>query len=503
MPDNNSPNPVIYTVKPGDTWTGIAQNFYGLPILWPLIQKANPSVPTDPKSLKAGTQLRIPGPPDAWHRLAAALENNRAGYSDLTAYTGTDERMADSAFLFPPLPSGAHFSTDLTVTINHVYQNLGNGTPAFAVIDNDDFHFTWSPDDSAKIKSPTDVAAVVTIKGNNIWQSNPAARQALQNNFIDFLCQLETVELTSNQLVPGGALVVRQRIGEAIPAPVGETLFYRYGLNPGLQAQSSPYVDLLPGVRLRIEFSANQFISPGSPLNGLVGSGQFHYSIQRDSNLHISFDSFLSTIAAPEIGATGQPLVSNLIDLQAAGTARRHYRLFYPTQITLDASTGSGGLEQNVTLIGADSLADLKNATQAFTTSRQIPASNGSQPVIGLAFRGRAVLIPEICIYITRILDTRTFASSIYIPLGTTLRQLMDQIMPTWNRNGLYIRQLGTVRPITLWRYFAEEYGVPDYRQVLLKPVASDYYPDPAALELPLVGGDELVLTLVSNNQPA
>jgi hypothetical protein len=108
-----------------------------------------------------------------------------------------------------------------------------------------------------------------------------------------------------------------------------------------------------------------------------------------------------------------------------------------------------------------------------------------SRPLIALGFRGRAAVVPEIGISITRrVGDTRQIALA-YVPLGTTLRQLLDQQAGAWNPRQI-IDDSGT---IALRRFWAEDDGVPQYRRVKLNTTR---VADVRVFDLPLLRGDML-----------
>jgi hypothetical protein len=398
-------------------------------------------------------------------------------YSD---FSGSDQVAAQTAYLIPPK---AQFNAEIKISIESLYQIPPGGPPAQPIVENDDFKLAWSAADLSKVlpKDVDRVRASITIKNNNSWKAGVAAQQALRANFADFYGRLEALELSAKMLVAGGAEVLAQRVAEALPVPIGDSLYYRTGFNAGFGLSSSPFVDLQPGMRLRVDFAANQFVAPGSPLNGLVGAGQFYFAIGRDSGQRIVFDTFLSAIAAPETTAPlGQATASGVIDIQAAGAARRHYRLFYPSQLPPATAPGDSRLTRNVTLIGADTLADLGAATDVYTTSGEIAAAaSGNLPIIAISFRGRAIAVPEIGVYVNRRVGDYRQSNLTYVPVGTTLRQLLDQQAGAWNPLQLY-RESGT---IVLRRFWSEEDGVPQYRKVTLNPVRAA---DARVFDLPL-----------------
>lgn len=439
------------------------------------------NTPSDPRA--SAPSLQSSGQPPAG---PPSDVKTRSRYQVYATFKGIDQIMADTPYLIAPK---AQFNAAISVAVQNLYQIPPGGPPTAPAIENDDFKFAWSAADLSKVTPDKvdNVNAQITIKNNNIWKAAGSARQALRANFSDFCTRIEALELGAQALVPSGAAVIVQRVAEALPAPINESLFFSAGLNAGFGLNSSPFVDLLPGMRLRVDFAANQFVGPGSQLNGLVGSGQFYFYIGRDSNQRVVFDTFLGAIAAPETTAPfGQSTASGLSDLQAAGAPRRHYRLFYPTQLPPATAPGDSRLTRNVTLLGADTLADLKAATDAYTASGTIAgASSGNLPIIAVSFRGRAVAVPEIGVYVNRRVADYRQSTLTYVPLGTTLRQLLDQQAGTWNPLQLY----GESGTITLRRFWSEDNGLPQYRKVMLNSTRAA---DVRVFDLPLVKSDML-----------
>lgn len=419
----------------------------------------------------------------------------RDRYQVYSAYRDVDQAAAEAPYLVAP---NSDSDRDTKISIANLCQTPPAAPPSAPEIDNDDFQLAWgTPSSQNKPINPDDVKVLITIKrAKNVWRASAAARQALRASFLSFCSQVEALELTKKALVAGGATVIIQRIAEALPVPIGDSLLYRAGFNPGFGANNSPYIDLQPGMRLRVDFAANQFVGPSSPLNGLVGSGQFYFNIGRDSSQRIVFDTFLSAISAPETSAPfGQASASGVIDLQAAGAARRHYRLFYPTQLPAATAPGDARQARNVTLIGADTLPDLVAATDAYQRDSTLAvAAKDNLPIIALGFRGRAIAVPEIGVYVNRqVGDSIRHTALTYVPIGTTLRQLLDQQAGAWNPGLLY----GESGTITLRRFWAEDDGVPKYRRVMLNPVRAT---DVRVFDLPLAKSDILDIRFSMEN---
>ncbi|NER34088.1 MAG: hypothetical protein F6J93_08605 [Oscillatoria sp. SIO1A7] len=346
-------------------------------------------------------------------------------YQVVSSLEGNDGTKSNVPYLLPPqfeYSKASHFSVS-SVAIKH---GVGGNT----LCDNDDFSVTLKQQQDANNLHPVKV----TLKNNNMWKCASSARSTLRQNFSQLYQTLDQHEL-QGKLIPGSAFWIVRAISQALPAPIRETLFYRYGMNYGIEGKSSPYIDLEPGMRLRVDFSANQFVSPSSQFNGLVPAGQYTYEINGhtgEDGLHrIAFNSFLGSIAAPQIdnGSTPPTIASGIIDLQAAGATRRYYRLFYPVEMAASNTPGDSNIAKNVTLVGADSLADMQLATDAYGQGNCV-TGNSPKPIKYFIFRGRAAVVPEIQIYLAKWVweGNYVFFDNLYVPVGTTVRNLGQRL---------------------------------------------------------------------------
>ena len=319
---------------------------------------------------------------------------------------------ADTLYLLPP---NFDYNKDISVKLYNVYTKnivLGNIACTIKALPistnpsdriNTVFSLNWLAGAGQSIpqngSQEVTFIAEVTVKGDIVWKTDKNARLLVKTSLAVFYEQLENLELNGKFLVSGGAFAVIQRVADALPLTYKETLSLRYGLSP-----EDRYVDLQAGMRLKIEFSANQFVAPGSELNGYVGTGVNYYEVCRSTDLYgnqrLTFNAFLAGISSTNIAqnnSNGTITASNNLDLQSTGTSRRYWRLFYPSQIPA-STTANTGITQNVTLIGADSLSDLNKATNSYITSGQTIET--SIPIIYIFFRGRTVVTPEILINI-------------------------------------------------------------------------------------------------------
>jgi hypothetical protein len=278
------------------------------------------------------------------------------------------------------------------------------------------------------------IFANITIQGN-AWGTN---RGALMEDFTDFLENIETQFELKGILVAGATFRIGQQIADCLPAPLAETLFYRYSLSSGFAPGTLPYVDIRPGMRLRVETQASQYLTPTSPLNGYVGSGCFSYLIGStpagNGGRVVTFDPFLSTIKSPMINPPVTPpsVAGGVIDLQGNYAAQKYWRLFYPQSLAAPSQSGDLNLNDNVALVGAQTLAQLNAATNSFPQ----PVSQNVYTI----FLGRAIAVPEIPIWlnIQTLQNTNGTTSNPlagtpvqtvlqYVPVGTTLANLIER----------------------------------------------------------------------------
>jgi len=442
-------------------------------------------------------------------RAGAAPNTNTTYYQVQPGYTDPNNVTSSVPFLLPPMQlksGGPSYGKAVAVEISDVYgpqasgPNCPLGTPC-------DFTLAWT-------KDPNHTGgwlAVITIPAY-AWNADSTSRQKLATQYGILCGALESLE-TSGCLARGGAFGAAQRVAEALPVPVTEVLYYRYGLNSGLGGISSaatPFVNLLPGMRLRVEFQGYEYTVPNSPLNGFIGTGRATYDIVEyldpNNNTRLAFDAFLGGILPSNL-TSPTAVAGGIIDLQGASTARRYYRLFYPGTFSNSAS-GNTSPANNVMLIGANTLADLSTATTAYLT-KQTCAPGGTSVLCNL-FRGRAIAIPEILVY----LSGQTFGGPSgqpqavsgqpsYVPVGTTVRNLIERrfnwIFRTYTQAGSETR-LSLLRQ---YRQISQNAPLPtpaNYNSVflntnLLQPPSQ---PGLDVYDLPLVQGDFLSFTTVS-----
>lgn len=281
-----------------------------------------------------------------------------------------------------------------------------------------DFTLTFAPTQGAA----PGLFAVVTVQPTNLYTDS---RAALQASFVKFRQQVEALEL-QNALIVGGARLLLARVASALPLRFDEILFYHYGLDPARQC-----IDLQPGMQLRVEYGGYQYCDgpggPGFALNAYTGQGVSRFAITQLADGTLSFDPFTARFAPgyalnPPIGC---PLpTAGLIDLQAAGNARRHLRLVYPPVFAGAGSVDNAGASSQTSciLLGADTFTDLEAATADILNGNLGcgTATSGDNPVVSAVFTGRTIATPEMAVFLRNAL--------VYVPVGTTMRGVMQVI---------------------------------------------------------------------------
>ncbi len=280
----------------------------------------------------------------------------------------------------------------------------------------------------------------------------------------------------------GAITLLQRRIAERLPLPYDRLLYYYFGFNTDGQFS---YLDLQPGMRLRIDFQNYQFVqaSDQTAKRGFTGSGSTYLQLasytrkiksgQGDSYQQLlGFDPFLSLLQTEGILDVANQGAGGLFDLLKAENRKAAYRLFFP----LDPATGPGP-ERVTTIVGADSLSDLHAATANFTKNANTPP----EPGISFFFRGRTTITPEIQVFVR---DQAT-----YVPVGTTLRQLMQRFddIP---QAGIGQQDLSVflqaAKPLRLLHEGMN--SKPAYRFINLETAAAINNMD--VLDLPLIKGD-------------
>ncbi|MEO8381651.1 MAG: fibronectin type III domain-containing protein [Acidobacteriota bacterium] len=287
--------------------------------------------------------------------------------------------------------------------------NLFNSAPS---IQNDVFVLT-NPATSA------DYPYLITIAANSVaWLFDPTSRTALWTAYLQFLTDLDVTAGGQPQLKPGAFNVITQLLGRALPLLFSEQLGYVYRFNG-----AGGSIDLVPGMRMRIDSEARQYAGPPSTpttnINGFVSSGTTVFDLGeywQGSQLNVGFNSYLSLMSRPTVPGTGTAGgAAGGLDFYPALNRMPLFRLIYPAQFPASNLNGFADLTDNIVIIGASSFGDLQGATNQYLANGNFAGFESK--IYATWFRGRAVVTPEIPILINGALQ--------YVAVGTTLRQLL------------------------------------------------------------------------------
>jgi hypothetical protein len=356
--------------------------------------------------------------------MAPILPVQTNNYQVFPFFSGTDNGCTNATFVLPPAFTYGNNPNPISFQIPLLW--LG-GTQQFTAPANDDFAFATQPapnqNDPA---SQANTYVSITIKANNMWKCAAAARAQLMQNFTAFLQAVESTLEIPGLLIPGATFRIGQALADWIPAAPVETLFYRYSLSPGFATGTTAYVDVRPGMQLRLDTQISQLISPDSPLNGYVSNDSLRINVAGvpgpNGTRLVGFDPFLSTIKSPAIGVSGSPIMAaGVIDLQPVSSARSYWRLFYPSTMSPASTPGTLDIASNVVLVGAATLADLNAATNSYPA---IGSGSSRPPTISFVFFGRAIAVPEIPITVQVGLQSSSLQ---YVPVGTTIANLAER----------------------------------------------------------------------------
>ena len=291
------------------------------------------------------------------------------------------------------------------------------------------------------------------------WVPRPVVRTELERVFEpgfnqprmveavdEFRAGLENLE-AQGCLRPGEAQRVLAAVADRVPLLAGETVYFRYGFN-----RWRNYVDLRPGMGLTLQYAFSRGPGPwGSSLADMdIGTHEY--------------------LLRPRPAAAGIDIVRAGGRITHGGAPREwipdlsrnrlpHYRLFFLTKYL----TIQGQPERSATLVGAGSVAELREYTTKFLEAAD------------LTCRGKLTRTAPEC---TSVDKKISFLPEVPIVANGRARRVT---LGTDVRG--YLASAGAAgRPFSMERRFGAE-----YRKVLF-PAG-----DEAALRLPLIDGDRLV----------
>jgi hypothetical protein len=335
---------------------------------------------------------------------------------------------------------------------------------------------------------------------SNCTATSPPFRLALATAYVAFLAQLEPLLLPAGSGTAASFALLRQLVAGAMPLTPAESLFYRYsfmssGVDLAQSSNAAAWVDLVPGMRLRIEGESYQGIDPSTanPLNGFVPSGTTYAEVGTSAAAagRLGLNPFLTQAVGsvtPDAILSATSAVGGVADVTGQFQLP-YWRLCYPAlPLTSAGSQGWAGTQQNATLLGAPDRATLEQQTQAY-------AANGVVTSYAAAyFNGRVMVTPEISIFVA--------GQRAWVPLGTSLRNVLETLAP--------VPYFGAVdldvepKPEVLSRALppSSRWAGPAWAPVQLAKSGDGYQYYAAygtdSLDLPLVAGDVVTLALPS-----
>jgi hypothetical protein len=365
----------------------------------------------------------------------------------------------------PPL-SPALQASDVTVYLPNVFTGTPPGTSSGQTT------FTLST-----VTGGGQIQYKITVAAGVAWSFTAASRTTLRGDYLKFLAWLE------GSLLPGAAPYIGRALSLAMPLLFGETLLYRYGFNP-----ASRYVDLQPGMKLRVDSESYQFTSTGDN-EGFVTTASATYDVTQSpiaaGAVNVAWDAFLTQLVNVTVDAGGGGM-GGIIDLYGTGLTKPYYRLIYPSAFMPADSEGSGDVTRNVALLGATTIAILEDATTKYLTNKALPSGAAVS-----FFRGRAVVLPRIVVVVD--------GSAVEVPVGTTLRQLIGSwanlpFAESLQLTGISVERstagvVDSVAQVATSLSIAQTNVVDFSNQTVVRyPNGADWF------DLPLLGGDRIAL---------
>jgi hypothetical protein len=190
-------------------------------------------------------------------------------------------------------------------------------------------------------------------------------------------------------------LSAKQRIAASLSPPTGDTLYYRYGFGPG------GYVDLAPGMQLRIErdfFGARSTDYQGTTITSYEISGN------DESGTAIKFLG----VEKRSAGSTTPVPTSSDAGLATQFATAPRLRLFLLNLVV------SANAKAPAILIGASTKEDLNAPTQAIESDSAISCSRLQRwPVTCALFDGSVTVSPMLEVFVN--------GAPTYIPIGSRL----------------------------------------------------------------------------------
>jgi hypothetical protein len=249
-------------------------------------------------------------------------------------------------------------------------------------------------------------------------------------------------------------LAVKQRIAASLSAPVVDTLFYRYAYGPG------GYVDLAPGMQLRIErdwFSSHGYSQPRPADYQGTTITNYVVSCNAESGTALRFlgvEKKLIASATPGLSPSDAGLATQF-------ATAPHLRLFLLNLVVSDNA------KSPAILVGASTTEDLHEATQAIASDPGISCSSLVRRQVTCAlFEGLVTVSP--------MLEVAVNGTPTHIPIGSRLWFITPRSMTNQQRSTL-------IRTLRIERQFQGKLIRLQFARNL-----------DGISQLPLVGGDRI-----------
>jgi hypothetical protein len=245
-------------------------------------------------------------------------------------------------------------------------------------------------------------------------------RKALYDAFKDFIIALDGLE-ADQSLAPGGARLITQTTAQYLPLPLLEVALYYYNLvNKQLYpflGTTQTYTDVVPGMRLQVYYSDvyNAPTSATKTLAAYAGTGSDEITVNSvPASGKVVFDAFLNEVRVNLPKGTKARTASGVADLMVADEQKPYNRLFYPTAPNSFRAVNVSNYDplKNAVLVRAGNYKDLTDYTSRLSSYIQTPG-------IATQFFGRTEIVPEISVRIN--------GSAEYVPVGTTLKQIVER----------------------------------------------------------------------------
>jgi len=326
-----------------------------------------------------------------------AVPYNNSSYQVCRSFTDITDNAASEPYVLPPV---FDYYQDMVIQVAKCIQ-----AP-------EEWEFT---DNHVKVKTEAgSMTLKVIISKNGIWSSSTQIRQNLAASFKKALAAIESRE--TDLFIPGTSYCIQTLVPRLVPLSGSETFAWYCGMDTSLRS-----IQLMPGFRVRITPSAYQYCGPGrDEINSMVTQGDIILPVVRkraeDGAFITCFDPLLYSLA-PYGYSTGDDellgKIGGIFDLFAGGMSRRHMALVMPATIP-SVFTDSAGRDEHVTLAAADSRTILDSGIRSCS-------AGGTQPAgcVLRSFQGRSSITVEFPVKIN--------GSDIYVPVGTTLRQVCDK----------------------------------------------------------------------------